>query len=341
MSDDQHDKPEGPAPEVLKPAEASDAPGADDAPAESTSTATAKPATPLKRTAYRPSHKATFVGLTVVAIILIINAVVITLVIRNGASAEDERAAKGVMISSSVLEKLGVSRNAVGNADTELTIGPNTQFGGKVVMSKDLNVGGQLQLNGKFNVGEAAIRNLQAGETAVEKLNVNGDITGTNLNVRKDLKVAGTTTMQGALTVNQLTTINNNMNIAGNLSVGGSLIVRNFQVGNLTVAGHLISSGATPGVSGGGGIGPAGTVNISGNDTAGTVVVNTGVGAGGGLLANVSFREKYTNTPHVVVTPVGRALPTLYINRTTTGFSISCDGALPPGSWAFDYIVSQ
>ncbi len=337
MSDDQHNKPEGPAPEVLKPAESSDTPLADSIKTEEP----AKPATPMKRTAYRPSHKATFIGLTVVAVILIVNAVIITLVIRNGASAEDSQAAKGVTISSSVLDGLGVSRNAVGNADTELTIGPNTQFGGKVVMSKDLNIGGQLMLNGKFNVGDAAIRNLQAGETAVEKLNVNADATVSSLNLRKDLKVAGTTTMQGALTVNQLTTVNNNMNIAGNLSVGGSLIVRNFQVGNLTVAGHLISSGATPGVSGGGGIGPAGTVSISGNDTSGTVVVNTGVGAGGGLLASVSFREKYASTPHVVVTPVGRSLATLYINRTTAGFTISCDGALPAGSWAFDYIVAQ
>jgi hypothetical protein len=82
-------------------------------------------------------------------------------------------------------------------------------------------------------------------------------------------------------------------------------------------------------------------VSISGNDTSGTVAVNTGVGAGNGLLATISFTTKYDDTPHVVVTPVGRSVPGLYINRTSAGFTISADGAMPAGGYAFDYVVVQ
>ena len=91
----------------------------------------------------------------------------------------------------------------------------------------------------------------------------------------------------------------------------------------------------------GGGTGSNGTATIAGNDTSGTVAVNTGVGATGGLLATITFNEKYVTTPHVVVTAVGRSVPGLYTNRTANGFTINCDGALSPAGYAFDYIVIQ
>ena len=66
-----------------------------------------------------------------------------------------------------------------------------------------------------------------------------------------------------------------------------------------------------------------------------------GVGAGNGLLATVTFATKYTDTPHIVVTPVGRSVPGMYINRTSAGFTISVDGSLGIGGFAFDYVVVQ
>lgn len=294
-----------------------------------------------RRNAYRPSHKGTFVGLMVIVIILVINVGVIMFIMRQQTDADAAAQKESVMLSGEVLNTLGVSRNPVGNAETLLTIGPNTVFNGKVTAGADVTIGGQLTLNSKFTAGDASLTNLQAGNTQVQELNINGDGTVTNLNIRRDLQVAGATRVQGQLTVNQLTTINNNLNVAGNLSIGGSLSVRNFQVGQLTVGGHLLSTGAAPGVSSGGGVGSSGTVSISGNDTAGTVAVNTGTGAGNGVLAQISFRTNYTNTPHVLVTPVGRPVPNLYVNRNATGFSISVSGALPPGGYAFDYMVVQ
>lgn len=331
-----------PAPEVLEVQSDSGEHEAETTASETIGKKDIKPATPTRsRVAYRPSHKATFIGLGIVAAILAANAVIITLIMKNQADSDVATVKNGVTISSTVLDKLGVSRNPVGNAETQLVVGPNSTFNGKVKMGSDVSIAGALTLNSKFNTTDASITNLQAGKTQIQELNVNGDGTVTNLNVRKDLQVAGLTRIQGQLTVNQLTTINNNLNVAGNLAVGGSLTVRNFQVSTLTVTGHLLSSGSAPGVSVGGGAGSSGTVSISGNDTSGTVAVNTGVGAGNGLLAQISFREKYGNTPHVVVTPVGRSVPGMYINRTSTGFSISAEGALAPGGFAFDYIIVQ
>lgn len=331
-----------PAPEVLEVQSDSSEPESGTPKSGTSDKKDVKPATPTRsRIAYRPSHKATFIGLGIVAAILAANAVIITLVMKNQADAEVATVKNGVTISSSVLDKLGVSRNPVGNAETQLVVGPNSKFNGRVEMGSDVSVAGSLTLNSKFNANDASITNLQAGKFQVQDLNVNGDGTVTNLNIRKDLQVAGLTRIQGQLTVNQLTTINNSLNVAGNIAIGGSLSVRNFQVSTLTVTGHLLSSGAAPGASVGGGAGSNGTVSISGNDTSGTVAVNTGVGAGNGLLAQISFREKYGNTPHVVVTPIGRSVPGLYINRTSTGFSISVEGALAPGGFAFDYIIVQ
>lgn len=340
MSDEPHATTEqAPAPEVLAvQGETQEEPSVE---SHTEPTPASSPATPKRRIAYRPSHKATFIGLGVVVAILAINAVVLVWLTRSQSEAQQTAAKNSVTISTSTLEQLGVSRNPIGNAETELTVGPNSTFNGKVVMGGDLTVAGQLTLNSKFSATTASLSNLQAGETQVESLNVNGDATVSNLNLRKDLQVAGNTRLQGSLTVNQLTTINNNMNVAGSLSVGGSLSVRNFQVGTLTVAGHLITSGSQPAVSAGGGTGSNGTVSISGNDTAGTVAVNTGVGAGNGLLASVTFSTKYGSTPHVVVTPVGRSIPGMYINRTSAGFTISVDGTLSTGGFAFDYMVMQ
>lgn len=343
MSEDPKlpDASNAPAPEALQTQESMSEEIAD-VQSPPSSTVERTPQTPLKRrTAYKPSHKATFIGLAVVALILIANAVVISMVMKRQVDAQDEAVRNGVTLSTSTLDKLGVSRNPVGNADTELIIGPNSTFNGKVRMGGDVTVAGQLLLNSKFTATDASLAKLQAGDTQVQQLNVNGDGTISTLNLRKDIKIAGSAQIQGPLTVNQLTTINNNLNIAGNLAVGGSLSVRNFQVGQLTVTGHLLSSGSKPGVSVGGGAGSNGTVTIGGNDTSGTIAVNTGVGAGNGLLATVTFSQKYSSTPHVVVTPIGKAVPGMYINRTASGFSISVEGAMSPAGYAFDYIIVE
>jgi hypothetical protein len=333
-----------PAPEELHPQGASstktansEAPSGDSGGAPSTQTAVVTRSAKRKRAAYNPGHKGTFIGLAVVSTILVINAVGLWFLFQGQQEAE-MKARESVTLSAESLSGLGVSRNNVGAEGVELTVNPDAKFGGTVTIAGDTNIAGKLSLNGEFSAPEGTFTDLQGGETAVESLNVNADVTATDLNLRGDLTVLGATRLQGQVTVSQLMTVNNNLNVAGSLSVGGSLAVKNFSVGDITISGHLIVKGATPSVSAGSASGSNGTVSVSGNDTSGTVAVNIGTGAGGGTLVNLTFAKQYATTPHVVVTSVGRYVP-FYINRSSTGFSIHTTSGLSVGGVAFDYVV--
>lgn len=333
---------EPPAPEVLQPQSDEVTTGL----AETSGTVAATAAPRRRHIAYRPSHKATFIGVAVIVLVLVANAALLAFIMRDQAKADSEVDKNAVTLSPATLEKLGVSRNPVGSKGTELVVNPNSKFNGTVTVASDMSVSGQLKLNGRFAAPDAAFTKLQAGDTAVEKLNVNGDATVSNLNLRKDMTIAGATRLQGPVTISQLATINNNLNVSGSLAVGGTLSVRNLQVSSLTsdttltIGGHIITRGAVPSLSAGSGAGSNGTVSVSGSDTSGTVAVNVGTGGGNGVLASLTFRNQYANTPHVVVTPVGRAA-NIYINRTSSGFSIVASGGLGSGGYAFDYIVMQ
>lgn len=295
---------------------------------------------------YRPSHKATFIGLAVIIAILLINGAVIYFVMRNQGDVSASANRDEITLSTEALDGLGVSRNAVGELGTQLTIGPDSTFNGSLKVAGNASIGGELKLNSKFTASDASLAKLQAGETAVNTLNVNGDTTTSNLNARKDLTVTGLTRLQGAVTISQILTVNNNLNVAGNLAVGGTLSARAFQASSLVsdttlvIGGHIITRGSAPGVSAGGAVGSNGTVSISGNDASGTIAVNAGLGAGGGIVATVTFKMPYSSTPHVIITAVGPGATDVYVNRNANGFSIGVNG-LTTGGHAFDYIVMQ
>lgn len=305
----------------------------------------------FKRGSYRPSHKATFIGLAVIGAILAINAAVIFFVIRGQGSASTQVDRETVTLSSESLDRLGVSRNSVGDLGTELTVGPDSKFNGSVTIAGNTSIGGQLKLNSKFTASDASLAKLQAGEVAINKLDVNGDVTLGGLNVARDLAVAGTTRLQGAVTITQMLTVNNNVNVSGNLAVGGTLAARSFQASSLVsesslfIGGHIITRGAAVSAGRGSGLAAPDTVSVSGNDTAGTVVVNIGSGAArSGILANVAFRQNFGATPRVVVTPVGPGANDVYVTRHSGGFSIgvgSISGGLGGRTVLFDYIVMQ
>lgn len=343
MTDEPKGVTEPPAPEVLKPQEASETTTAAPKPTAGTATTSR---TRSRRGTYRPSHKATFIGLGVVIAILAANAAFIAYLMRGQANAVNGTDFASIKINPSVLNSLGVSRNPIGNLGTELIVGPNSRFNGKVTIGSDVSIGGALQLNSTFRATDANLSKLEAGDTSVNQLNVNGDGTVSSLSLRKDLSVIGSTRLQGPVTVSQLMSINNNLNVIGNLAVGGTLTVRGFEASSLisdttlTIGGHVITRGSAPGVGQGAGVGANGTVSISGNDASGTVAVNVGTGGGNGLLAQIAFRNQYGTTPHVVITPVGRPAD-VYVSRTIGGFSIWANGGLSPGGYAFDYIVMQ
>jgi hypothetical protein len=326
-----------PAPEVLKPR-------SNDTPVPETPD---KPATPIKRGNYRPSHKATFIGLAVVGVILAFNAVIIGFVLKGGNKSDGKNNDASVTISQAALDKLGVNRSSVGDLGVQLVVNPDSKFNGKLTVGGDTSIGGQLKLNNKLFAADASFTQFESGTAALNTLNVNSDTTLSKLSLRNDFTVSGKTTLQGPLTVNQLLTVNGGLNLTGNLAVGGILSVNTFRATSLTAdngltfGGHVVTKGSSPGVSRGSATGSNGTVSISGNDASGTIGVNIGVGASAGTLVSVTFNRAYGETPHVVVTPVGRGVGSFYVNRTATGFSISVEAGLSPGGYGFDYIVQQ
>lgn len=346
---------EPPAPEVLHPRE--DKPAAPDA-GKKPEQGGAKPGRPLRRT-YRPSHKATFLGLAVIVAILAVNAAVIGFVLKSQSKGKNSNAQSNqVTISSADLSKLGVNRTSVGDLGEQLIVGPDAQFKGKVTIAGPTSLGGTLTLNSTFSAANASLAQLQSGNTTISTLNVNGNSSLTSAALRNNLSVAGTTTLQGPVTMTQLLTVNNNVNISGSLSVGGTMAINNLHASTVTadstiyVGGHIITRGQEPGLSRGGCLGIYDTISNSGNDAAGSIVVNTDIngvngGAGGAhgacILANISFRQTYSNIPHVIATAVGPVYGgSVYVFPSQTGFSLGVSGGLSATtSYAFDYIVEQ
>lgn len=329
---DQNTEP--PDPEVLKPK-------ADTAPsAESSSTpkepSTGKPSGYRRRArTYRPSHKGTFIGMAVVIAILAVNSIIIVFIVKHQ-NKNDQIDQNQVTISEGALDKLGVKSASVGDKGIELTVNPDSRFNGKVTIAGDTSVGGQLVLSKKLSAADASLTQLQAGNTSLSQLNVNGDGTLSSLSLRKDLNVAGNSRLQGAVV------ITNSVNISGSLSIGGQLSVNTLHVSSLVadsliqIGGHTITSGLTPGISRGSG---ASSASVSGNDSAGTVFVGIGSGGGSGTLATVYFKNYYSGTPRVVITPVGRAA-NVYVTSSSGSFSIGGSG-LSAGGYSFNYIIVQ
>jgi cytoskeletal protein CcmA (bactofilin family) len=300
-----------------------------------------------KHRSYRPSHKATFVGLAAVVAILAINGAVIGFLLKKQ-SSNNNAANKGqVTLTNADLSKLGIDRNAIGDSGSQLIVSPNAQFKGTLSVAGSTTLSGQLSLNSKVAGTDASFTQLQAGKTSLSDLNVNGDGTLSTLNLRKDLIVAGQTQLQGPVNLKQLLTVNNSVNVLGNLSVGGVLTVGTFSArsltstSTLTIGGHIITNGSSPSLAPGNALGSNGTAGISGNDAAGFISINIGVGAVGGTLASVAFHNQYGTTPKVVITPVGVPGEFYIFNLTSSGFSVGVASGLPPGGYKINFIAMQ
>ncbi len=335
-----------PEAEVLKPRADDGTPTAEATPSSSL-TAKPEPTKRLHHRTYRPSHKATFIGLAAVVLILAVNASILGFVLRNK-SKSGSAASQQVSISPAALSKVGVNASSIGDSGTVLVVSPDAQFNGKMTVASDVSIGGQLKLNSKFSASDATLTQLEAGNTSLSQLDVNGNTTLSNLSLRNGLGVKGAAQFQGAVTIGQLLTVNSNLNVVGNLAVGGILSTKTFSANSLTstttlsIGGHVITGGSSPSVGpGGAALGSNGTISISGNDSAGVIAINIGTGAVGGTLVNVAFHAHYAIAPRVVVSPVGVAGSFYILNLTSSGFSVAVGSGLPPGGYAIDYIVEQ
>ncbi|MDB5183113.1 MAG: hypothetical protein JWO47_897 [Candidatus Saccharibacteria bacterium] len=334
-----------PAAEVLKPRVVDAAATTTAATAPTKLSASSEAGKKQRRRSYRPSHKATFIAIAVVVVILAINGVVLGFVLKG--KKPDNANTGQVTINADALSKVGVNKTAIGNSGVQLTVDPDAQFNGKLKTAGDVTVGGQLKLNSKFNANDAALAQLEAGKTSLTELNVSGATTLSALTMRGNLTVAGSTTLQGAVTIQQLLTVNNNLNLLGNLAVGGTIstagfVARNLtSTGTLTIGGHIITSGQIPNFGAGNALGSNGTAAMNGNDSAGTISIAIGVGANPGHIGTVAFRTQYATVPRIVLTGIGTGAVFYIVNPSVAGFSVYVASALPPGGYAINYIVEE
>lgn len=233
---------------------------------------------------------------------------------------------KTASLTSQQLASLKGNTTVVGDTKQTLDIQSNAVFEGQVLVRSDLSVAGALKVGGPLSL---------------QTLNVSGNGIFGGLQVNGTLGVTGNTAIQGELTVQK------NLNVSGSASFGSlavaSLSVTSLQLtGDLNVVRHIVTSGTSVSRVAGTAVGSGGTVSVSGTDTAGTVVVNTGNSPPAGLFVSVTFAQKFATTPHVIISPVGFAAGsvTYYVTRDTGGFSISCSTPPPAGSsFSFDYVV--
>jgi hypothetical protein len=237
-------------------------------------------------------------------------------------------------LTSDELNKLSTLGANLGTSNQLLTIGATAQFNNNVIISKDLSLTGRLNANGPVTLKSLTI---SGNDTSIGGLSVGGD-----------LGVTGATTLQKGATIGQLLSLTGNLAVAGTANFGtisaSSITVRTLALSGPLAIAHLTTQGALPSSSNGPAIGSGGTTSISGNDTAGTVNMNTGSGSNGGIIMNITFRTPYTANVHISITPLTGAAASapVYVTRTAAGFQIRIDSALPSGAFlSYDYFVIQ
>lgn len=264
-------------------------------------------------------------------ILLIIIGLIIFFVVFNSAQEPDTGITESQELTQEAIDELVGSDAKVGDPKQLLTIESDSVFTGKVLIRDGLDVAGPIKVGGSLSLPGITV----SGSSAFDEVSIN------------TLAIAGDATVQGQLSVQEGLTVSGPVTFSGTFSAA-AFAIESLQVNqDLQINRHIDAGGPTPEITGGGAIGSGGTVTISGTDTAGTVTVNVGSGASGGVLATVNFANGFGGTPHVVITPVAaQGAPIItgtqkfYLStRTTSSFSIATSGGLSPGSVSFDYIV--
>lgn len=259
-------------------------------------------------------------------LILVLAAGFVLIGIQRNKKANSPTTISTQTLTADELRKLSESEQKIGDPKSVLSIESNAIFSGKVLVRDSLDVAGTIKVGGALSLPGISV----SGASTFDQVTAN------------NLTITGNTAVQGQLTIQRGLTSTGGASFGGPISAP-QLTVQSLQLsGDLNIARHIDAGGGTPGKSDGSALGGGGTAAVSGTDTAGTVNINTGGGAGAGCFVTVTFTNRFNNTPHVVITPVGSAAASMnyYINRSSSNFSI-CTASTPPSgqSFAFDYIV--
>jgi cytoskeletal protein CcmA (bactofilin family) len=229
-------------------------------------------------------------------------------------------------LSQQELQQLANTDVTVGNNKQLLTVQANAVFAGSVLVRSSLEVAGSLKVGGSLSLNSLVV----TGSTQLSDTTTN------------NLTVSGALNVLGALALKNGISVSGNSNFTGNVTTA-SLTTGTLNLnGDLALTHHIAAGGPTPGISRGTATGGGGTVSLSGSDTSGSVTVNTGASPPAGCFATISFSQKFTGTPHVVITPVGSSAAGLqyYIERSTGSFSICASNSAPASSsFGFDYMA--
>jgi cytoskeletal protein CcmA (bactofilin family) len=236
------------------------------------------------------------------------------------------QASKAASLTDKQLADLKNNTTLVGDSQQTLDIQGNSIFEGQVLMRNNLDVAGSIKVGGSLSL---------------PAITVGGSSTFGEIHVNDKLTVAGNTSLQGSLTVQKGLTVSGNVSF-GSISAG-QINASSIQLtGDFVVSRHINVTGGVPSRSGGSALGAGGTATVSGTDTSGTVTINTGGGPPAGCFITMNFTQKFSKTPHVVISPSNSNAATLdyYTNRSSSNFSI-CTTSAPGGStsYLFDYIV--
>lgn len=245
-------------------------------------------------------------------------------------------------LSKDQLDKLGsfFGGNSAGSGSEVLTVSSASLFTGRVAVNNDVKITGGLSVG---------------GTTALSTLTVDSTTTLAATNVRGAFTVVGPTNLQSPAVLAAGASINGNLTVSGNGSFGGSLsagIINSQTIsvsGTLNLAGHLAITGVNPTAAPEAGAGSGATANVDGNDSAGTVTVNTTtpqsiVPTTGIQLVKVIFHTAYAKVPRVIITPATLSAGGIgyYVIKTSTYFIIATSTPVSSTTgYSFDYWVIQ
>ena len=265
-----------------------------------------------------------YLVLFILVLVLAIGSLVIMTV--KGKQDNNNKIASTEDLSQDALKQLANTDVTVGSSKQILTVQANAVFAGAVLIRGDLEVAGGLKVGKDLSLANITV-------TGTSRL---GEVESTNLTVGNTLNVQGTLTLKSGISV------------AGQSNFNGGIVTSSLTTGALQLNGdlklthHLTAGGTIPSISKGSAVGSGGTVSLSGSDTSGSITINTGSSPPAGCFATITFSEAFTNTPHVVISPVGASAAGLdyYVTRSTTNFVVCTATPAAVGvSFGFDYVI--
>ncbi|HSX24059.1 MAG TPA: hypothetical protein VLE74_03100 [Candidatus Saccharimonadales bacterium] len=304
--------------------EAAPAPGPQPVPTQDNSqNAPPTPPLPLRRSLVRRLRSLLArinIYLLIFILIVLLALAIVFIAVRQSRKQNESPSVTTQSLSQDALNQLKTSDVTIGDPKQILNVGSNAIFAGTVLVRSNLEVAGQIKVGGSLSLPGITV----AGISTLDQLQANS------------ISITGSATIQKGL------------NVTGNGTFGGTLSASSLNINTLQLSGdlqlnrHIDAGGSGPGKSDGSALGGGGTSSVSGSDTAGTVNINTGGSTSAGCFVTVTFAQKFNDTPHVVITPIGSTAANLqyYVNRSGASFSICSANAAPAtSSFSFDYIV--